>query len=108
MNALADRVAAEDDGLTRISGSGSARSRLLKLINKRGSERVLRDATRRSGPTRSRLSRAHARGPDAYAPVLAELQELGATKAAKLRVADLVLLKLAVTGFGVRLRPVAS
>jgi hypothetical protein len=40
--------------------------------------------------------------------VLAELQELAATKAAKLRVADLVLLKLAVTGFGVRLRPVAS
>ena len=44
MNALADRVAAEDHGLTGISGSGSARSRLLKLINKRGSERVLRDA----------------------------------------------------------------
>ena len=40
---LADRVAAEDDGLTGTSGSGSVRSRLLKLINKRGSERVLRD-----------------------------------------------------------------
>ncbi|HEX9520938.1 MAG TPA: DUF5995 family protein [Streptosporangiaceae bacterium] len=91
---LADRVAAEDDGLTGTSGSGSVRSRLLKLINKRGSERVLRDPHEKVWANALALSRARARGPDAYAPVVTELEELSATKVAKPRMPDLVLLKL--------------
>ncbi len=49
------------------------------------------------------LSRARRQGPDAYATVLAELEELSAAKVAALMAPGPVLLKLAATGFGVRL-----
>ena len=49
------------------------------------------------------LSRARRQGPDAYAGVLAQLEELSAAKVAALQAPGQVLLKLAATGFGVRL-----
>jgi hypothetical protein len=49
------------------------------------------------------LSRARQQGPDAYASVLEQLEELSAAKVAALQAPGQVLLKLAVTGFGVRL-----
>jgi hypothetical protein len=49
------------------------------------------------------LSQARRQGPQAYAAVLAELEELSAAKVSALTAPGFVLLKLAVTGFGVRL-----
>ena len=49
------------------------------------------------------LNHARRRGPDAYAARLAQLEELSAAKVADLRAPGQVLLKLAATGFGVRL-----
>jgi hypothetical protein len=51
------------------------------------------------------LSQARRQGPETYAAVLAELEELSAAKVSALTAPGFVLLKLAVTGFGVRLRP---
>ena len=44
-------------------------------------------------------------GPGAYAARLAQLEELSAAKVTALQAPGQVLLKLAATGFGVRLRP---
>jgi hypothetical protein len=49
------------------------------------------------------LSRARRQGPDAYASALAQLEELSAAKVTALQAPGQVLLKLAATGFGVRL-----
>ena len=54
------------------------------------------------GTSRS-LNRARGQGPDAYASLLARLEELSAAKVADLQAPGQVLLKLAATGFGVRL-----
>ena len=49
------------------------------------------------------LSRARRQGPDAYTEVLAQLEQLSAAKVTALMAPGPVLLKLAATGFGVRL-----
>jgi hypothetical protein len=49
------------------------------------------------------LSRARREGHEAYDSALARLSDLSAAKVAALQDTGLVLLKLAVTGFGVRL-----
>jgi len=51
---------------------------------------------------------ARRQGPDAYRNVLAQLEELSAAKVAALMAPGPVLLKLAATGFGVRLTPVRA
>ena len=54
------------------------------------------------------LSRARRQGPDAYATVLAQLEELSAAKVVALQAPGPVLLRLAATGFGVRLAAAPS
>jgi AcrR family transcriptional regulator len=49
------------------------------------------------------LSHARRQGPDAYSRLLAQLEELSAAKVTVLQAPGQVLLKLAATGFGVRL-----
>lgn len=105
---LAARVAAEDDELVSVSGPGSVLNRLLRPLNQRGSQRFLRESRQKVWANAVTLSQARRRGPDAYAEVLAELEELSAAKVSALTAPGLVLLKLAVTGFGVRLRPRSS
>ena len=100
---LASRVAAEDDELSRISGPGSPLDRLLRPLNQLGTRRFLREAREKVWANAVVLSRARRRGPDAYASVLEQLEELSAAKVEALRAPGQVLLKLAVTGFGVRL-----
>ena len=51
------------------------------------------------------LQRARIAGPEVYAARLAELEELGAARIAGLRAPGQVLLRLAVSGFGVVLPP---
>ena len=100
---LASRVAAEDDELTRLSGPGPLLDRLLRPFNQLGTQRFLREARRKVWANAMALSRARRQGPDAYAAVLAQLEELSAAKVTALQAPGQVLLKLAATGFGVRL-----
>jgi Family of unknown function (DUF5995) len=100
---LASRVAAEDDELTQISGPGSLLDRVLRPFSRLGTQRFLREAREKVWANAIVLSRARRAGPDAYATALAELEELSAAKVAALQAPGQVLLKLAATGFGVRL-----
>jgi hypothetical protein len=100
---LASRVAAEDDELTRISGPPPLADRLLRPFNQLGTKRFLREAREKVWANAIALSRARRQGPDDYAALLAQLEELSAAKVAALRAPGQVLLKLAATGFGVRL-----
>jgi len=100
---LASRVAAEDNELTRISGAGSLLDRLLRPLNRLATQRFLREAREKVWANAIVLSRARRQGPEAYAGVLAQLEELSAAKVAALQAPGQVVLKLAATGFGVRL-----
>jgi hypothetical protein len=102
---LAVRVAAEDDELTSISGPGSLLDRLLRPFNRLGTQRFLREAREKVWANAIALSRARREGPEAYQAVLTRLEELSAAKVTALQAPGPVLLKLAVTGFGVRLPP---
>jgi len=100
---LASRVATEDDELARIMGAGSLLDRLLRPLNQRGTQRFLREAREKVWGNAVVLSQARRQGPGPYATVLAQLEELSAAKVAALEAPGQVLLKLAITGFGVRL-----
>jgi len=102
-NVLASRVAAEDDELIQLSGPGSLLDRLLRPFNQLGTKRFLREAREKVWANAIALSRARRQGQEAYAAVLAELEELSAAKVVALQTPGPVLLKLAATGFGVRL-----
>jgi hypothetical protein len=102
-NVLASRVAPEDDELTRLSGPAPLLDRLLRPFNRRGTQRFLREARDKVWANAIALNRARRQGPDSYTAVLAELEELSAAKVATLQAPGQVLLKLAATGFGVRL-----
>ncbi len=105
---LASRVGAEDDVLVSISGPGSLLNRLLRPLNQAGSQRFLREAREKVWANAIVLSQARRAGQDAYATTLTQLSELSAAKVAALQDTGLVLLKLAVTGFGVRLPATTS
>ena len=100
---LAGRVAAEDDELSRLSGPPPLLDRLLRPLNQLGTQRFLREARQKVWANALALNRARGRGPDAYAATLAELEQLSAAKVTQLQAPGQVLLKLAATGFGVRL-----
>lgn len=102
---LAARVAAEDNELTSISGPGSLLDRLLRPFNRLGTQRFLREAREKVWANAIALSRARREGPEAYQAVLTRLEELSAAKVTALHAPGPVLLKLAATGFGVRLPP---
>jgi hypothetical protein len=100
---LASRVGAEGEELAGISGPASALDRLLAPLNRRGTRRFLREAREKVWANAVVLSQARARGPEAYAGALDRLAELSAAKVTALQAPGQVLLRLAVTGFGVRL-----
>ena len=100
---LAARVAAEDDELTRVSEPAPWLDRLLRPANRLGTRRFLREARAKVWANATVLSQARRQSPDAYAAALARLEELSAAKVAALKAPGQVLLKLAATGFGVRL-----
>ena len=102
-NVLASRVAAEDDELTAISGPGTLMDRLLRPFNRLATQRFLREARAKVWANAIALSQARRQSPDAYAAVLAQLEELSAAKVSALMAPGQVVLKLAATGFGVRL-----
>lgn len=82
---------------------GSLLDRLLGPLNQLSTQRFLREAREKVWANAIVLSRARRAGPDEYAGVLGQLEELSAAKVAALQAPGQVLLKLAATGFGVRL-----
>jgi hypothetical protein len=101
--ALASRVGAEADELARIAGPAPRLDRLLRPLNQLGTQRFLREAREKVWANAIALSQARRRGPDTYSRLLAQLEELSAAKVTVLQAPGQVLLKLAATGFGVRL-----
>lgn len=104
---LSDRVAAEDDELSRVSAR-TAVDRLLQPLNHLSSKRFLREARQKVWHNTVELQRARLAGDDAYAARLAELEVLSAARIADLLAPGQVLLRLAVGGFGVTLPPAGA
>jgi Family of unknown function (DUF5995) len=100
---LASRVAAEDEALTRLSGPAPLLDRVLRPVSRLSTRRFLREAREKVWANAAGLSRARGQGPESYAAALAQLEELSAAKVTTLQAPGQVLLKLAASGFGVRL-----
>jgi hypothetical protein len=100
---LAARVGGEADELARISGPLPRLDQLLRPVSRLATRRFLREARAKVWANALVLSRARQQGPDAYAAALARLEELSAAKVRTLQAPGQVLLRLAATGFGVRL-----
>jgi hypothetical protein len=100
---LASRVAAEADEMAAVSGSGALLDRLLQPVNRLAAQRFLRKAREKVWANAVALSQARRQGDGAYATALIQLEDLSAAKVAALQAPGQVLLKLARTGFGVRL-----
>ncbi|WP_433167587.1 DUF5995 family protein [Kribbella sp. CA-247076] len=101
---LAERVSAEDN---ELGGARSLLDRVLTPLNRRASQRFLRESRQKVWHNTAELQRARLDGPAAYATRLAELELLSAAKIADLLRPGQVLLRLAITGFGVTLPPPA-
>ena len=99
---LAARVTAEDDELTRLSGPVSRHDQLLRPVSRLATRRFLREAREKVWANATILSQARSQDPVAYPAVLAQLEELATAKVAALQAPGQVLLKLAASGFGVR------
>jgi Family of unknown function (DUF5995) len=100
---LASRVAAEGDELAALTGPLPRLDRLLRPVNQLATRRFLREARAKVWANAMALSRARQQGPETYTALLARLEELSAAKVATLQAPGQVLIRLAVTGFGVRL-----
>ena len=102
---LASRVAAEDQQLA--SGGRTMVDRVLQPLNRRASQRFLKEARQKVWHNTHELQIARLEGPDPYTARLAELEVLSAARVADLLAPGQVLLRLAVAGFGVVLPPPA-
>lgn len=100
---LAERVGAEDDELAATSAK-SLLDRVLTPLNRLASQRFLRESRQKVWHNTTELQQARLDG--SYDKRLAELEVLSAAKVADLLRPGQVLLRLAVTGFGVMLPPV--
>ena len=99
---LARRVTAEDQA---IGGPRRLVDRLLTPANRLSSQRFLREARQKVWLNVAELQRARLEGADDYYARLDELEVLSAAKIADLLRPGQVLLRLAMTGFGVTLPP---
>jgi hypothetical protein len=99
---LAGRVAAEDQAL---GGPRRLVDRVLAPANRVGSRVFLAESRHKVWENVQALHAARTAGPDAYTARVAELDVLASAKLADILRPGPVLLRLAVTGFGVRLPP---
>jgi hypothetical protein len=99
---LARRVTAEDHA---IGGARSLLDRILTPANRLSSRRFLREARHKVWLNVAERHGARLHGASAYDDRLAELEVLAAAKIADLLRPGQVLLRLAMTGFGVTLPP---
>jgi hypothetical protein len=100
---LAAQVAEEDAELA--AGGRALVDRALAPLNRRGTQRFLREARQKVWHNTTELHLARQEGPEAYVHRLAELELLCAARIADLLAPGQVLLRLAVAGFGVVLPP---
>jgi hypothetical protein len=105
---LASRIGAEGDELAGVSGPASSLDRLLAPLNRRATGRFLREAREKVWANAIALSQARVRGRPAYTSALDQLADVSAAKVTALQAPGQVLLKLAVTGFGVRLQSLSG
>ncbi|SDS88174.1 hypothetical protein SAMN04488543_2572 [Friedmanniella luteola] len=99
---LAARVAAED---TALGGARRLVDRVLTPANRWASRRFLAESRHKVWENVLALQEARGAGPEAYRGRLAELEVLAAAKAVDVLTPGLVLPRLALAGFGVRLPP---
>jgi len=99
---LVRRVSAEDHA---IGGPRSVIDRLLTPVNRLSSRRFLREARQKVWLNVAELQHARLEGVDSYYARVDELEVLSAAKIADLLRPGQVLLRLAMTGFGVTLPP---
>jgi len=99
---LANRVTTEDQA---IGGRRSVLDWLLTPANRLSSRRFLREARQKVWLNVAELQQARLDGADVYYARLEELEVLSAAKIADLLRPGQVLLRLAMTGFGVTLPP---
>ena len=102
---LAGRVAAEDVALQAAGSRRTVADRLAVGLNRAAARVLLRESRRKVWANVTALHAARLRGPEALAARVAELEALSAARVADLRRPGPVLLRLAVTGFGVTLPP---
>jgi hypothetical protein len=100
---LAGRVAAEDLALQAAGSRRTVVDRLATGLNRGAARVLLRESRRKVWANVTALHAARLRGPEALAARVAELERLSAARVADLRRPGPVLLRLAVTGFGVTL-----
>jgi hypothetical protein len=101
---LARQVRAEDGELAQRSPRRLL-DRVLSPLNRWASRRWLREARQKVWHNAVELQRARVAGPEVHVARLAELEERSAARIADLRAPGQVLLRLAVSGFGVVLPP---
>jgi Family of unknown function (DUF5995) len=102
---LAGRVKAED---AELDDPRRLLDRALTPLNRLSSRRFLREARQKVWHNLAELHAARLRGEQAYSVRLGELELLSAARIADLLAPGQVLLRLAVSGFGVVLPPPAS
>lgn len=100
---LAGRVAAEDLALQAAGSRRTVLDRLAVGVNRASARVLLRESRRKVWANATALHAARLRGPQALAARVAELEALSGARVADLRRPGPVLLRLAVTGFGVSL-----
>jgi hypothetical protein len=101
---LSGRVAAEDAELAAASAR-TLLDRALQPLNRRASQRFLHESRQKVWHNTRELQAARLAGPVVYAVRLGELEVLSAARIADLLAPGQVLLRLAVSGFGVTLPP---
>jgi hypothetical protein len=99
---LGSRVSAEQD---ELRAEETLLDRFLSPLNRASSRRFLREARHKVWHNVGELHRARLRGADAYRDRLRDLEVLSAARIADLIRPGQVLLRLAVTGFGVVVPP---
>jgi hypothetical protein len=99
---LASRVKAEED---EFGNEQTFFDRAIGPLNRLGSKRFLRESREKVWLNTEQLHAARVIGPQAYRERLAELELLSAAKVVDLLAPGQILLRLAVSGFGVVLPP---
>jgi hypothetical protein len=102
---LAGRVPAEDAALQAAGSRRTVVDRLAVGLNRGAARVLLRESRRKVWANATALHTARLRGPDALVARVRELERLSADRVADLRRPGPVLLRLAVSGFGVKLPP---
>jgi hypothetical protein len=100
---LASRVAEEDVALQRAGGRRTPSDRLLAPVNRQASRLFLRESRRKVWVNAGALHDARLRSPRAYAERVDELEAVSAARVRDLLRPGPVLVRLAVSGFGVTL-----